>query len=93
MVAALLIRLASNDHDLLELEFMKIPCPKRHDETFDGAVNTAYNDMVFDFGVFKRCKCLTDDGSSILRAVHIVVIHHFLVFPLLLIDLVAVSHT
>jgi hypothetical protein len=91
MVAALLIWLARDYHNLLELEFVEVAGPERHDETLDSTVDAANHNVVLDLGVLEGCKCLTDDGARILRAVHVVVVHHFLVLPFLLVDLVAVS--
>lgn len=91
MIAALLIWLTSDDDDLLKLDLVKVPRSQRHYETFDGRMDTTYNDVVLDLGVLERCKCLADDGSRFLRAVHVVVVHHLLVFPLLLVDLISIG--
>lgn len=91
MIAALLIWLTSDDDDLLKLDLVKVPRSQRHYETLDGRMDTAYNDVVLDLGVLERCKCLADDGSRFLRAVHVVVVHHLLVFPLLLVNLISIG--
>lgn len=91
VVATFLVRLSGNDDDLLKLELVQVPRSKRHYETFDRRVDAAHNNMVLYLRVLQGGEGLTDDRSSVLRTVHVIIIHHLFVFPFLLVDLVTVS--
>lgn len=93
VITALLVRLASDYDDLLQLEFVQVTGSQRHNEALYGAMNATNHDMVLNVGILERSQRLTNDGPCILRAVHVIVIHHFLVLPLLLVDLVAVCES
>ena len=51
----------------------------------------ADNDVVLDLSVLERCQRLTDDRPCFILAVHVVVVHHLLVFPFLLVYLIAIG--
>ena len=57
LVASSLIRLSSDDDDLLQLDVLQVLCSQWHDETLDGRVDTTNHNMVLDIRVvLKGCK-------------------------------------
>ena len=57
LIASSFIWLACNDYDLLKLILLKVPCSEWFDETLNGGMDSANDNMVLDIRVvFQRSK-------------------------------------